>query len=645
MCGIFSLLVGKNGTYNAADIQPVIKTLFRLVERRGKEAAGIALSHNDQITIHRASTPASEMVKCPNYKKVFASLKKNASYPLAAIGHSRLVTNGTQAIPGNNQPVKFDGAVCVHNGIVTNVDTLWAKHKDLTKTVDVDSAMLVALIQKYRKKGDSIDKALVKIFKEIYGETSISVLLDDANMMVHATNTGSLYYVQETDKNILFTASEGQMLKQLQEKHPGKYGPIKQLPAGRGMTICIDTLEINEFSIKSTSTKKSEEQAKIEKKAGRKKAYGIFDPIEDIKIRLDNIKRCKKCILPDTVPGLFLDEDGICNQCHSYQSIPPRGEDALEEYFDRFRSKDGSPDCVMAFSGGRDSSYGLHLLKTKYNMNPIVFSYDWGMVTDLARRNQARMCGKLGIEHLWVSADIGAKRRYVRKNVEAWMKRPDMGMIPIFMAGDKAFFFHANRIMKETGINLMIFCPNNLETTNFKSGFCGVKPPKNKKSLQDIGLAGKLQIAKYYAKQYLLNPGYINSSSGDVFLAYISYYFADQNYLYMFDYEDWDEHTIDDVLINEYQWETSPHIDSTWRIGDGTAPFYNYIYHTVGGFTENDTFRSNQIREGILSREDALKHVAVENLPRYQEIQEYCQLIGVNFNDIMSAIDSIPKRY
>ena len=31
---------------------------------------------------------------------------------------------------------------------------------------------------------------------------------------------------------------------------------------------------------------------------------------------------------------------------------------------------------------------------------------------------------------------------------------------------------------------------------------------------------------------------------------------------------------------------------------DGTAGFYNYVYHTVAGFTEHDTFRSNQIREG-----------------------------------------------
>ncbi len=48
-------------------------------------------------------------------------------------------------------------------------------------------------------------------------------------------------------------------------------------------------------------------------------------------------------------------------------------------------------------------------------------------------------------------------------------------------------------------------------------------------------------------------------------------------------------------------------------IGDGTAPFYNYIYLTVGGFSEHDTFRSNQIREGLITRDQAMAAIETEN--------------------------------
>ena len=64
----------------------------------------------------------------------------------------------------------------------------------------------------------------------------------------------------------------------------------------------------------------------------------------------------------------------------------------------------------------------------------------------------------------------------------------------------------------------------------------------------------------------------------------------------MFDYIDWDEKTVNDTIINNYDWEKAVDTNSTWRIGDGTASFYNYVYTLIAGFSENDTFRSNQIR-------------------------------------------------
>ena len=45
----------------------------------------------------------------------------------------------------------------------------------------------------------------------------------------------------------------------------------------------------------------------------------------------------------------------------------------------------------MPFSGGRDSSYGLHLMMKTLKVKPIAYTYDWGMVTDLGRRNISRM--------------------------------------------------------------------------------------------------------------------------------------------------------------------------------------------------------------------------------------------------------------
>ena len=82
------------------------------------------------------------------------------------------------------------------------------------------------------------------------------------------------------------------------------------------------------------------------------------------------------------------------------------------------------------------------------------------MVTDLARRNISRLCGKLGIEHIIISADIKKKRKNIYNNIKAWLRKPNLGMIPLFMAGDKQFYYYFNELMKQTGIKLVIYSEN-----------------------------------------------------------------------------------------------------------------------------------------------------------------------------------------
>ena len=48
-------------------------------------------------------------------------------------------------------------------------------------------------------------------------------------------------------------------------------------------------------------------------------------------------------------------------------------------------------------------------------MNPITYTYDWGMVTDLGRWNISRMSSQLGVENIIFAADVTLKRRNIRK--------------------------------------------------------------------------------------------------------------------------------------------------------------------------------------------------------------------------------------
>jgi hypothetical protein len=65
----------------------------------------------------------------------------------------------------------------------------------------------------------------------------------------------------------------------------------------------------------------------------------------------------------------------------------------------------------------------------------------------------------------------------------------------------------------------------------------------------------------------------------------------------------------------------------------------------MGGFTENDTFRSNQIREGVMTREQALEIINDENQPRFEAIQWYCDTIGIDMESTLERINSAPRLY
>lgn len=645
VCGIFGLILGDEHRFDGSAIVSAIRTLFQISETRGREAAGLAVATADRIDVIRTPESASAFLRSPDFGRFVAErlAPVKAGQAVAILGHARLVTNGFQALEANNQPTSVNGAVVVHNGIIVNDEALWLANPDLKRTAQVDTEVFAALLAKHRAEGISQKQALCRTFAAIEGETTVGALLADGSSVLAGTNTGSFYAAQNPDETAFVFLSEETMIRRVIEPTGAievfRGASLEHLPAGFGATIDVSRPILSKFSL---GERPLETPAVEPALAAARRIESQADRFADLRA---GMRRCTKCLMPETMPFIDFDEAGVCNYCRHYEPKQLKGRNALESELDAIRSSDGRPDCLVAFSGGRDSSYGLHLLRREFDMTPIAYTYDWGMVTDIARRNQARICGRLGVEHIWVSADIKAKHRNIRKNVDAWLRRPHLGMVPLFMAGDKQFFWYANKLVKEMGIPKIVFCMNDYERTDFKVGFAGVPPKNGGARHYHMSALYKAKLAGFYGGQYLLNPRYINQSIVDTLFAYVSYYFIEQNYLYLFDYIPWDEGALNNTLLDEYGWETASDTPTTWRIGDGTAAFYNYIYQTVAGFTENDAFRSNQVRAGVLSRNVARDLVDRENQVRWPSIREYLATIGIDLETAVRAIERIPKLY
>ena len=89
------------------------------------------------------------------------------------------------------------------------------------------------------------------------------------------------------------------------------------------------------------------------------------------------MKYCKKCLMPNTRPGLVFDENDTCSACINYEKQKTTNWDARFKEFEilcnKHRNSNGNGyDCAIAVSGGKDSHFQVYYMKEVMKMNPIL---------------------------------------------------------------------------------------------------------------------------------------------------------------------------------------------------------------------------------------------------------------------------------
>jgi glutamine---fructose-6-phosphate transaminase (isomerizing) len=670
MCGIFGLIASPGCGLEPKRLRAVATDIFGWSETRGKDASGALVVMPGAINILKSAFRVKDLIQ----KQVFNDALMGAAqafeqgHPFVVLGHTRMVTNGSALVADNNQPV-LKGPFCLlHNGIIVNDKQLWDTLPLAPRSYEVDTEVFGALLIHYTEQGMVLADAVQAAFKEIQGANTIATLHANQDELVIATTNGSLYFWQDQINKITVFASE----RLIVERTIGKLAnsaanDVRHLLPNTAMSLNLAQQSLCEFKLDGTSHASGGDApvTQIARKVNllvtdatplvvQAPFANTLSEIEKLMAQglaqKPNFQRCSRCLLPSSFPFIAFNAQGQCQFCANYHPRKRIPVEQLYQIAEQAKVRSPADHCLVPISGGRDSCYGLHYITKELGLKPVAYTYDWGFVTDLARRNISRMCGALGVEHVLVAADIRQKRENVRKNVTAWLDKPALGMIPLFMAGDKMFFYYASLLRKQMKLGPIMFSMNWLEQTGFKAGFAGVNElgspnASTEGKTHGISALNIAKLAAYYAGQFIGNPGYINGSLPDTLLAFAAYYVKTKDYLSIFDYLPWDEQTIERTIIDGYEWETSPDTPSTWRIGDGTASFYNYVYQCVSGFSEHDTFRSNQIRDGQITREQGLALLEQENQPRLESFKWYCDTVGIDALAALQRINSIPKRF
>lgn len=130
------------------------------------------------------------------------------------------------------------------------------------------------------------------------------------------------------------------------------------------------------------------------------------------------VRYCRQCLMPDTRPRVVFDEAGVCNACHNAVAKADidwaaRRADFLD-IVERHRARDGSYDCIVPWSGGKDSSAIAYRLKFEFGLNPLLVTFSPLQPNEVGAHNREEML-KLGFDHLMVRPNQKASRRLARR--------------------------------------------------------------------------------------------------------------------------------------------------------------------------------------------------------------------------------------
>ena len=308
------------------------------------------------------------------------------------------------------------------------------------------------------------------------------------------------------------------------------------------------------------------------------------------------MKRCIKCVLPETYPEIKFDDNGICNQCHSYKSVEYKGDAALQKLLDNTVSE-SEWDCLVPLSGGRDSTYTLHQLVRKYKKRVLVYNYDNGFVEPIARENIQHIAETLGVKVVYRKSENDIQRQNVK-----WVTKLNInkspGHVQAYLCSGcrNGIWGGAFSVAREYKIPLIIFGESAMESGGFKDLLTPLFTPDTAEKLKYMVRLPLLTLQRKKIEKQLHEEFPLPPSDSKI------------KKINLFDYEEWNENTILTTIQDELSWQQKEG-QSSWRFDCQIHALVNAMVYNLLGMTEKDELYSKMIREGTLTRDEALQKV------------------------------------
>lgn len=359
MCGLFGFLALKKDV--RGECEKLLRRLACLSETRGKDASGLLVRTPSEIHVLKRPLRIKDLFATSACRDLLSRIGKslNASEAVLCMGHTRMVTNGGSGIHQNNQPVIKDGVVCLHNGIIVNDRDLWAAHPEMRRDYEVDTEVFCALVRMNLAEGAPLSSSVARASSLLKGANNYIVLAHDSDDLVLATTNGSLFFVGTSE--FACFASEKYILREALRDTPWESlrPRISQILPGQGSVLRImnSRLLCSSFSLagcieiaedtKERPLRTIHDDEPLERRMPVPEVMTTsYSDLERLCVvdsaNIAALRRCSRCLLPESFPFISFNASGICNYCESYKPWESKGIEHLQEIAEKSKKKRGN---------------------------------------------------------------------------------------------------------------------------------------------------------------------------------------------------------------------------------------------------------------------------------------------------------------
>ena len=347
------------------------------------------------------------------------------------------------------------------------------------------------------------------------------------------------------------------------------------------------------------------------------------------------LKYCRRCCMPETNEGIKFDEMGVCQICQSAeQKIHinwKEREERLSKILEDAKRKSGNNyDCIVPISGGKDSTFQLHILTQVYDMNPLAVTFFHNWYNETGRQNLLNAIERFNVDHLMFTPRRATINKLAKKS--------------LYAIGDACWHCHAGvgNFVLQTAIRYNIPLIVWGESTAEESGKATYYEPQKYDRLYFYKTSAKKtaeEMAGDGISMKELNP-YVIPTQEECDKVGITG-------IYLGDYFFWDDERQTEFVRDTYGWKECD-VEGTYKLyksnGCVMTGVHDYMKFVKRGFGRTTDHVSRDVRVGLLTREEGFELIKKYETQKPEGLDYYLKITGLTEEEFMKSLKNLREN-